>query len=268
MKKIGLFIASLCMSIIFLTSCMKGSNVWEGPAFGVVNVSSKTFTPIIQSTAGDVYSSTIMTLMEKGDLTFGDCVYIYLNIDFDLPENSPTAIDTYGYQTVSIQQIALLSKCNLNYYLTDTATVLPGEVPILKVYNGGSYVAGHFFIEHSVNIADDWELTWDMSFDNSSMMPKIEGDKRYYDLYVRARVTKETDKTSKSDRPFLNVYNMGSYFTSVANAERAILGSNYNEGSKFTLRFNYPSGINNDTNTITWSSNEVEEKVASFQTSD
>ena len=270
MKKIGLYLASLSLSIVFLTSCMKGSNVWEGIVLGVIGL-SENFTPVIKTSAGDLYSSSLITSMNDGKITFGDCYVFYIRVDSDLPENSPNVVATYGYQTVTILDQLQLSKYTLQYGLTDTTTVLPGEVPIVKAFdNNADYIEGILFLVQTVNIPEGWELSWDMSYNPNTMMPTTEGSNRYYDLYVRAIVTKEGTNTNKTDRSFTNAYQIYSYLTSVANTEKQLLGSSYNANvSKFIIRFKFPSSIDKDTNTITWSSNQIENLyVASFQTMD
>ena len=263
MKKNGLYLASLCLSIVFLTSCMKGSNVWEGIVLGVVDTSEKNFTtPVIKTSFyGDLYSSTLVTLVNDGSFFYGDCGIFYISINSDLPENSSAAVNTYGYQTVSILNQGKIPKYNLQYSLTDTSTILQNEVAIVKAYVEGNidYIAGNVFFGHVVNIPDDWALSWDLSHNSYTMMPTIEGNNRYYDLYLRAIVSKEGSKTTKTDTGFTNAYFLRTFLMNAANAERTYLGTSYSAtSSKFIVRINFPLSINKDTNTITWSSNLIE----------
>ena len=264
MKKIGLYLTSLCLSIVFLTSCMKGSNVWEGLVLGVVGY-NKTFTPVIHTSSfGDLYSPSL----NSGELFDGDCGIFYVRIDSDLPENSSAAIASYGFQTITILNQLKLSKYELQYVFTDTSKVLANEVPIVKPYSDFfDYIDGIFFMGHVVNIPNDYVLTWELSYDSNTMMPTIENGTRYYDLYLRAMVTKEGTQTSKTDIEFTNAYFLKYYFRNAAIIEKNILGTSYSEtGSKFTVRINYPSSIDTSTNTIKWSSSQLDNifYVASF----
>jgi hypothetical protein len=268
MKKIGFGLASLCLSIVFLTSCMKGSNVTEFIVLGVIDF-NKTLTPVIKTSDGDFYSPTISTLIEKGEMSLGDCYMMYIRLDRDLPENSSNAITTYGYQTVTILQQLKLQKFELRYSLTDTTHVITDEIPIVKAYNEGNiaFAEGYLFLGHVVNIPEGWELYWNMSIDPGTMMPTIEDNKRYYDLYLRAAATKKSDQTIKAERSAINAYYIGSFLTNAANIEKNFLGSEYNaSGSTFSIRFNFPSNVDESTQTITWSSNKFDLYVAAFLT--
>jgi hypothetical protein len=239
---------------------MKGSNVWEGGLIGVVNLSEKNFiTPVIKTAYnGDLYSPTLITLINDGSFNYGDCGFFVIRIDSDLPENSPTAVESYGYQTVTILNQGKIPRYELKYGL-DTSTILLNEVPIVSAYVAPiiEYVAGNLVLEHVVNIPDDWVLSWDMSY--NPMMPITEGSNRYYDLYLRAQVSKESNKTTKTDTKFTNVYYLKNFLTSAANAEKSYLGASYTEtGSRFTVRINFPLSIDTSTNTIKWSSNQID----------
>ena len=137
MKRVVSYLAGLCLSVVCLTSCMEGSNVWEGVVFGVLDMSTKTFQPIIKTSSGDLYAHNLETIISNshGDVKLGDCMALYIRIDSDIPENSPSAVAASGYQTVTILQYGTIPKYGMNYSFTDTTTVLPNEVPVIKGHN-------------------------------------------------------------------------------------------------------------------------------------
>ena len=259
MKRIGLYVTGLLLSVICLTSCLKGSNVSEGYAFGVVGY-SKNYLYLVLKTQimGDVYS----TSLNSSDLMEGDCCIFYYRLDGDAPENSANAVEANGYYTISLLQIERLQKKPLSY-MTDITTILPNEVPLLKGYYAIEYVENHLFITHLVNQPSDMELDWTMS---ESPMPTVDdAGRRYYDLYLRATVTKEGTSSMKTDMQHLIAYNMNNYLTNAASIERSSLGSSYSASSStFTIRFFYATNIDEETNTITWQSDPLTIPIAAF----
>ena len=259
MNRFGLYVAGLFLSVIGLTSCMKGSNVTEGWACGVVGYGNKNFFNIVLKTQiGDFYS----TSLNSSDLMEGDCCVFYYRLDGDAPENSANAIEVNGYYTISLLQLERLQKFPLSFAF-DLSTVLEGEVPVLRGYFAGDYVHNHLFITHIVNQPSDMELNWILG---ETAMPTIDDSgRRYYDLYVRATVKKEGTTSVKTDTQHMVAYSIYSYLSNAASTERSLLGSNYNAASSnFTLRFFYVSSIDEETNTITWQSDSEEVPVAYF----
>ena len=266
MKRFGLYLTGLFLSVLCLTSCLKGNNVQEGWALGVLELGGKnSFTPVLRTTTGDFYATELASKINNGEIYFGDCFVIYYRLDSDLPENGASVLEVNGYYTITILQIGQLKKYNLNPYLTDISTIRPNEMPVLNGYFGGEYVDNHLFITQIVNQQSDLELHWEMSYDGQNIVTVDENNKRYYDLYIRAIVATDSEKTLKSDVQYTNVYYMGNYFSYAASNEKAYLGSNFNAStSKFTIRFNYVADIDEETNTITWKSSEVEDLIAWF----
>ena len=264
MKRFSLFLVGLYASVYLLTSCLKGSNVWEGYVVGVLEYSDKNFfQPVLKTSMGDYYSPSFNNLMSEGQMSMFGCYHVYLQVDSDTPENAPSIVELNGYQTVTVHAFQEVPRYSLNYVLTDTSTVLTSEAPLLKGYDAGDYVARHFFAVHQMNIQDDSELSWNLSFDNNRMYTE-EGGKRYYDLFVRAIVTKEGGK-SKTNKSFMIAYAVGGYMTLAAEQEKALLGSTYNAStSKFALRFNFVSDINETTKAMTWGSDQIDAPVAPF----
>ncbi|MDL2304944.1 hypothetical protein LJC72_06350 [Bacteroides sp. OttesenSCG-928-D19] len=267
MKKISLYFVVMLLSVVNLTSCLDGSNESTGEAIGVVDFSTKSTKPVLKTYYGEFYAPELSTLLSDATIGYGDCLYIYYKIDYDLAENSPAMVETNGYYTVSLYNYVPFERNYLSHYLTDTATVMAdNEVAILDglCLNGGinGFYDRYMFVTHIVNQPENLELRWDLSYDRESMMPTEENSKRYYDLFVRAVPTNTSEKT-KVDYPHCVSYDMGSYLREVAQAEKEALGGSYvATNSKFTLRVNYPSEIKGDT--IVWSHKEWEQYVASF----
>ena len=259
MNRIGLYVSGLFLSVIWMTSCMKGSNVSEGIACGVVGTSSKNYSIVLKTSWEDLYSTTI----NSTGLFEGDCCIFQYRYDADSPENSPSAIAANGYYTISILNIDKVQK----YYLSpvnNISTILPNEVPLMRGYDYGDFIENHLFITHLVNQPSDMELNWTLSGDESTM-PTIDGDsRRYYDLYIRATVKKEGDNV-KTDKYYTIAYYMYNYLSAAASKEKSLLGNSYSaSSSNFTLRFNYVSALDEETNTITWQSDSQDVPIAYF----
>lgn len=265
MKGIGSYFTGLFLSVLCLTSCLKGSNVRDDYACGVLAYSSKDYiTPVMKTSMGDFSAPNLMALLNYPDM--GDCFVFFFRLDYDLPENTPSAVEVNGYHTFSILNYAPIKKIYLNPFLTDINTMLPNEVPVLNGYNSGEYVNNHLFISQTVQQPSDLDLNWEMSYDESNM-PTVEesSGKRYFDLYIRATVRREGEQTSKTEVQHLNAYHVGNYLSVAANMEKTNLGSAYNAStSKFYLRFNYVTRIDEETNAVTWQNFTEEIYIASF----
>ena len=266
MKSFRLYLAGFCLSVFCLTSCMKGSNEWEGIVFGVLDFSVKGGAFVLKTSSGDLYSPSLKSFMDEGSMKLYDCYIILCRLNSDLPENAPNVVAANGFQTISILQYEAIPKYGLSTSMLSTSTPLPNEVPVSKVIESSDFVDRYLFMVHVVSIPEDWELSWSLSYDFTSMMPtKDENGKRYYDLYVRATIKNESTKTQKVDMLFVNVYDIGSYFSTAATLEKISQESNYNENtSSFTVRFFYASSIDEETNTITWKNEQRDLKIADF----
>jgi len=264
MKNFGLFLIGLVFSVISMTSCMEGGNTEDRITYGVLDYGSKSMYPLLKSGDGNLFSSSIVAAFNAGEMNLGDCYAVYYRIDYDLPENLPNVVETNGYFTVTLIEWSKIPRYTAFSSLTDTSVVLLNEIPVLNVFNNGDFLEGFFFMSQTVNHPEGWELSWDMSY-NYSMMPTEENGRRYYDLFVRATVKKQGDKTTKVDVPYFNAYYMDYYMKNAASNEKNFLGSSYNSSSsKFTIRLNFVSSIDAVTNKMTWNNYQVEIPISPF----
>ena len=257
MKNFGLFLVASLISVFCLSSCLEGNSVSEGQAFGVLDIGDKTPRPVLSSTAGPFYSASL------NSLDLGGCYYVYYSLDSDLPENAPAVVEANGYYTVSILDYLEVPKYYLRSYLTDTSEVRYGEMPVLDAMGVQAFVENNLFIIQTAKHPDDLELEWEMSYDDATMLPTIEGEKRYYDIFIRATKTNSSDGTA-SDKQHINAYYFGNYLKIAADKEKTSLGSGYNASySKLPIRFNYVSEIKGDT-ALVWKNYIWEPYVANF----
>ena len=254
MKKLGLFLIASVISFISLTSCLESSNVSEGYGLGVLQYSSKSYTPVLNSTLGLVSASNL------GDMDINSCYYFYYKLDLDLPENAHAVVEANGYQTISILDKIELDKYYLSSSLTDTSRMMNGEVPVYDAYESGNpYIDEYYFISQIVKMPSDLQLTWHMSYDGDGNIAVVENGERYYDVFVRATKRNSSDKTEENVQ-HLNAYFVRDFLKNAANNERNALGSNYSEtSSKLRIRFNFVSEIS-DEGKLTWKS-KTEESV-------
>ena len=264
MKRFSLYLVGFCMSVFLMTSCIKGSNVWEGLVIGVLDYNKSYTALVLKTSSGDLYSPSFSTLMSEGSMNVDGCYVAYCRMDSDLPENSASIVELNGYQTVSLLDFDVIPKTYISDFLTDTANVLIDEVPLLTAIESSDYVSNYLFLVQKVTIPEDWELTWNLSYDYNSR-PTIENNQRYYDLFIRASVRQDSDKTLKVDRSFLNAYYVGNYFTWAATTEQSNLGNSYSaSSSKFIVRYNYVTSINEGTGEITWKIDQQEYYISWF----
>ena len=262
MKYFGLSLMSLFLSAFLLTSCLEGGSVLEGGTLGVVSYGKTTPYIIKTPMNGDLYTPSLNSLINNGELSTGDCVYFQYRYDSKLPENAPNLVALNEYLTITLIDMMLINKSNLISYLTDTALVLPNELPIIKGCKEDLLFEGYLFMATTVSIQEDVELEWNMSYDPANMMPVTENGERYYDVFLRATIRKGSDKVLKYEASPINAYYMLHYLQNAASIERTNLGSAYKEDSStITVRLNYASSIDAVTNEITWKSDLLEYKI-------
>ena len=253
MKKLGLFLIASVISFISLTSCLESSNVSEGYGLGVLQYSSKSYTPVLNSTLGIVSASNM------GDMDLNSCYYFYYKLDLDLPENAHAVVEANGYQTITIYDKIELDKYYLATSLTDTSRMMNGEIPTYDAYESGNpYIDEYYFISQIVEQPSDLQLTWDMSYD-SNADPVVENNERYYDVFIRATKRNSSEKSPEKVQ-HLNAYFIRDFLKNAASYERNALGSNYIEqSSKLRIRFNFVSEISED-GKLTWK-NKTENNI-------
>jgi hypothetical protein len=273
MKKKSLFISVVLLSVMWLTSCLEGNNKQTGIAYGVLTTSINYFTLVLNSTIqgiGPVSSPQLAEFFAAGQMELDKCYTFKYEIDVGIPENSYNAILAYGYATVTITEFSELSTYHVEPYLTDTATALENEIPVLNgfVASASAYAAGYMYVQQTVNQPEDQELEWRMSYDyNTIYNPTVVSGVRYYDLFVRAVKITEGTK-SNTDVPYVNAYHMSNsyeqnFFEQIAESEKAYLGSNYDAySSTFKFRIFYVTKINEGV--LTWQNVSQEAYIALF----
>jgi len=244
MKKVGLFLIASVFSVFSLTSCLESSNVSEGYGIGVVQY--KGYTPVLNSTLGLFSASNLDLVMD-----LNECYYFYYKLDLDLPENSATVVKANGYQTITILGQKKIDKYYLMPSVTDTSSMMSGEVPVLDAYDDGNpFIDEYYFISQIVDQPADLQLTWNMSYD-SDADPVVEDGQRYYDVFIRATKRNSSERTPEKVQ-HLNAYNVRDFMRNTALKEYNLLGSSFSEStSRLRIRFNFVSEISDD-GKLTW----------------
>jgi len=265
MKKFGLFFSSMFLSVFLLTSCLEGGSVQEGTVICVLDYGN-TLNPVLRTPFGYLSAPNLNNLISSGGMVYDNCYVVAYRMDDKLPENAPGVVDMNGYTTITILDYNEIPKYSLKYSLTDTSTICEKEMPILGLdenYGILGYLSDYLFTIQVANHPSGLELSWDLSYDYGTMMT-VENDKRYYELYLRATVRKETEQTSKSNIQHVSAFYMGSYLRSAASLEQSNLGSSYSASSStFTIRFHYVTGIDEEEN-ITWKEKTVDFPIYTF----
>ena len=263
MKRNVFYLIVALFSVFCMTSCISGDNTQEGRALGVMGYTNN-YTPVMKSTFGPVYSPTIANLLDKGDIRMNRCYIFTYTYDSDLPENAQSVVNANGYYTITLNAYEEIPSYNIDSYLTDTSKVMTDEVALSSVFEDSNYLEGYLFISQSVEQPSDLLLDWHMTYDYSTMVPRVENNANYYDVFVRA-TKKNSGEKSTVNMQYLNAYYMKNYLRDAANKEKSLLGSSYNEAtSKFVLRFVYVSAIDKDTQAITWKNHPVDVLISSF----
>ena len=232
-------------AILLFGSCMgEGRNVMTTTMFGVIRFDYGRMKNVLD--VGEIeslYNIEFQTAQE------GDCFWVYYELDYDIPENSyENSIDAKGnaIYTVTLLQKESVEPGNVYTYIMDTTRVLIDEIPIIDPIIEGTfwYVKGKFFILCSLEIPNNQDMSWHLSYDYDNLATE-ENYQRVYNVYLRTNIRDKGTKTpEKVTCPV--VFDLKNYLQLAAQHEKSL------EGTSITIRFNYPSAISEDGN-ITWS---------------
>ncbi|MDR1747094.1 MAG: hypothetical protein LBR49_07480 [Tannerella sp.] len=237
-KKIyfGGIVLLMAVAFMMFTSCLEGgTNTRTGTVTGVMRLDLATGKTVLD--VPDYYAGYVAFYSPQfQNINPGACCIVNYELDFELPENSSEILAINNYYTVTVSEIQELDVFNVKTVQTDTAAMLPDEVPVLDpAYSIEGYVQNHMFVVQLINQPSDQKTNWDMSC-NIMQDPIEESGQRIYDLFVRASVGTAGSKSSV-DMSLINAYNVGYLLTSIAQKEKN-LGN-----SEVYLRFNYVSSI-------------------------
>jgi hypothetical protein len=226
------------------TSCLEGGkNSWSEYTIGIVRLDTKTFRNVL-----DVPGAITLYSPAFDNMKEGACCYVLYEIDMNAPENDPAVLQANGYYTVVISFKEEVDRYMMSGALTDTATVLTDEIPLVEpLYGTLGYLNGILFIAHQLKTPEDQKNSWQLSYDSQNMM-QDENGRHIYNVYLRATVKVSSSK-SPIDVSELCAYDMKYFMESAAQKENSA-GS-----STFYVRFNYASEIKGDA--LTWKQSDM-----------
>ena len=265
MKKIALSLIVTLLSVCCFTSCFDDNkNVSEGVTLGILGINSKSYVTVLKSTIGDVYSPSIDALIANGDMHLDNCYALQYQMDLGLPENANDVVKANGYTTIAIINYSKIPDFRMYSYLTDTSRVLNEEVALHSAFGTIDFVEDFFFISHTIYQPSDMTVEWDLSYSPEAITPTEEYGIRNYDVFIRATKTKDGTQP-KAYVEHLVAYKVDRFFKDAALNEKNKLGVNYSENTSiFTVRFNFPHEVNEDTQTIKWQRTTLGFLISSF----
>ena len=244
MKKFNLkYVISFFVALLLLSSCLGNQrNVIQSSTFGVMRYDYEKQRYVLDVSEDEsCYHIQFQTASED------DCFWIYYELDYESPENTlENVMDSKGNMTYNV---SLIDKKPVDlgsvYYAVDTSSVKPGEVAIIDpMYDGVlAYIRGKMFIVSTMNIPDNQDMWWELSFDFNNLVTEV-GGRRYYDLYLRSTIKDKGTKTPE-ERMIAISFDMFTYLKSVVQKEKEL------SGEDFRLRIHYPSAISEE-GEITW----------------
>ncbi|MDR0796314.1 MAG: hypothetical protein LBE79_09750 [Tannerella sp.] len=229
----------LCTAVLLLTSCLNETgNKESGQVFGVIRFDMKKGANVLD--VGEYQALYHIRFINDFD---DDCYWVAYEIDYDAPENSADnniGDNCYVHTINLLADPVKVEKWGIYPYLTDTTSVLTGEIaikdPILDdMFN---YVKGKAFMFCLLNMPKDQKMSFNLSYDMKNLTSEDSGYK-YYNVYLRASIRREGEE-SKIDVGYINAFEMRSFLESAAYAEKA-LGK-----TSFRLKFHYLSEIDSE----------------------
>jgi hypothetical protein len=263
MKKLGMFWMVALAAVLSFTSCLKGSNNSTELHVGVISYTND-LKPVLKTIGGSFYGTELNAVVSKGELTYGDCCYFQVKVDWDLPENSAEMVRVTGYYVASIYVIAKADQYTAYPYLTDTSSVQVNEFPVVEMVSPDGpygYAENFWMMTHKVKHEKGLMMHWDLSYNGSEVVTEENGQ-RYYNMFVRATASGTGGGTTASDEYYFNAYSANSFLERSAWEEKNKLGSNYTTGSTFTVRLNYVSDIKDGK--ITWKTTDLTLYIVMF----
>jgi hypothetical protein len=263
MKKLGMFLTIALAAVLSFTSCLKGSNNSTELHVGVISYTND-LKPVLKTIGGNFHGTELNAVVSKGELTYGDCCYFQVKVDWDLPENSAEMVRVTGYYMASVYIIAKADQYTAYPYLTDTSSVQANEFPVDEIVSQAGpygYAEGYWMMTQKVKHEKGLTLHWNLSYNGSEVVTEENGQ-RYYNMFVRVTASGTSEGNSTVDEYYFNAYNTNSFLEHSAREEKNKLGSNYTTGSKFTVRLNYASEIMDGK--ITWKSTDLILYIAMF----
>jgi hypothetical protein len=252
------------ITVVSFTSCLESNNTMTAYYVGILDYSRNYTTPVMKTVYGDFYGPELNSLINSGDMDFGEGWYFQIIYDRDLPENSLEMVEINGYNTVSIYPMAKAVKYYATPYLTDTSEVMTNELPVSEILYYGydalsGYAEGYLFLTHLVNHEAGSKLNWDISYDSNDMITEENGV-RNYNLFIRAvKSVGGDDEKSGTNQYHFNTYQLRDFFDRAARNERDEVGIN---ATSFTIKFNYVSEIKESE--IIWKNATMEMPVSLF----
>ena len=232
------------VSLLLFASCMgEGSNTATGTLYGVVRMDNNTLKKVLDVNEYEsLYSPTILN---NRDL--GACLFVYYEVDYDLPDNSPENIEANGYLTVTYMQVLVEGERQDMWYNMDTSNILHNEVAINDPASEGvfAYVKGRGFFWSVVTIPSDQKMSWYLSCDIQNVE---KNEHKTYDVFLRCTAEDVGTKPIEQEG-FLNAYNMKLFLETIARQEKDLGSGN------FTLRINYVSAVNDEQ--LTWDYKDI-----------
>lgn len=248
MKNVKVFGAILMMAILMFTSCLgDGSNSQSATTVGVVRYDYKTAKYLLDTYGwGAFYSGSLNSSV---DLREGACYYFNFELDFDLPENSSSVVNTTGYYTITLGQKLEVSRYSMSSAFPDTTTLLTNEIPLVNPLAAvDGYVKGIFFLQHTYKQPADQSYSWNLSYNTQDMVVE-EGNDRIYDVFIRASISGSAGTKTPDTDGVANAYDMKYYIESAAGVEKGLKKDVVN------IRFNYVSEITDGK--IVWKKTEI-----------
>lgn len=252
MKKLKSLIA-VAMTAVVLTSCLDGGdNKSDFQDYGVISYDSK-FNQYMFFTSDEV-AYYVPTIANDPNFIGGDeCVFAYLHLNFDGPENADATTKGYYTATTSANEYSKLDKYRIASVVTDTVKPLDNELTLRDVAQGGyKKVKDFMFMSLSYqSIVRDQKNLFDLSYDYSKEPVEVNG-KRVYDFFLR--VTKKEAGTGATiqNANQIVVFDGRSILSQLLRVEKNANAESLN------IRINYVKEFDKDTTKITsWGSETI-----------
>lgn len=238
MKKLKVLgLAAAAAGMVLLTSCLKGNNMQDGVAYGVIGTMEPTYATVAYiDDVTPFYSTAFSSLMPD------QCVVFRYSIDYDAPENK----GGNKYITATVPECIKMTTLSASPVL-DTVLV-KNELTISDVQLAWNMIKGHIFVSTThPAVSKDQTNRYEMFYDVSN--PVVDNGERIYDLYIRSIKEKEGNSVAAAGS-MINAFNVKYFITQASQREKA-------DGKKeLKFRFKYYKEFDKDTTQGTWATSQ------------
>lgn len=259
MKKLGFMgMAVVAVSVVLLTSCLKGENKYAGSDYGVITYANTGVASIIYPAYSRSWYPAPLYIKQIADdpsIKDNDCIQFTYEVNMENGANSNASASSYGFYTGTTTGFRIVESKSANYMTTDTARAMLNEL----TFNNADAVGFIYYKKRLVIATKPSKLLKDQKnsyelYCSLGQEPKLESvngnSYRVYTMFLRA--TKFEDGKDPVIEAEDRAFDIKGFYDNVKNVETS-------KGEQaINFKIMYPKELSKDSLAVTtWVSTPV-----------